>query len=77
MDNNALTLIWQDDGIGIPPEEKEKIFARGYGKNTGFGLYLIKEILKITSITICENGEMGKGARFEIQVPAGRFRFNE
>jgi signal transduction histidine kinase len=60
-------LVYEDDGQGIPEEEKEKIFLRGYGKNTGLGLFLIKEILAITGITIVENGIYGMGARFEMK----------
>jgi K+-sensing histidine kinase KdpD len=40
-------------------------------KHTGFGLYLMREILDITGITITETGEPGKGARFEMVVPKG------
>ena len=67
-------IICKDDGEGIPAEEKEKIFDRGYGKNTGMGLFLAREILSITGITIRENGEPGRGARFEIAVPKGAYR---
>jgi len=38
------------------------------------GLFLSREILAITGISISENGEPGKGARFEIRVPPGKFR---
>jgi signal transduction histidine kinase len=44
-------------------------------KNTGLGLFLSREILAITGITITENGTPGKGARFEITVPEGMYRF--
>jgi signal transduction histidine kinase len=71
---DALDLIWEDDGEGIPDDEKEKIFTRGYGKNTGFGLFIIREILGITGITIVEDGRYGKGARFILRIPAGSFR---
>jgi len=37
-------------------------------------LFVIHEILAITGITIRETGEPGKGARFEILVPAGAYR---
>jgi signal transduction histidine kinase len=67
-------IICEDDGIGIPAEQKQKIFERGYGKNTGLGLFLAREILSITGITIIENGIPGKGARFEIMVPKGEYR---
>jgi len=71
---DGLSIVCEDDGTGIPPGEKEKIFGRGYGKNTGMGLFLSREILAITGISISENGEPGKGARFEIRVPPGKFR---
>ena len=71
---NAVVIIWEDDGTGIPAGQKERIFERGVGKNTGLGLFLIREILAITGITIRETGEPGKGARFEILVPAGAYR---
>jgi PAS domain S-box-containing protein len=74
IEEDCLFIVCEDNGPGIPPAEKEKIFARGYGKNTGLGLFLIREILSMTGITICETGEPGQGARFEISVPAGGFR---
>ena len=67
-------LVCEDDGVGVPVEEKEKIFERGFGKNTGLGLALVREILSITGITITETGEPGKGARFEMIVPKGMYR---
>jgi PAS domain S-box-containing protein len=68
-------IVCEDDGEGIPAKEKEKIFDRGFGKNTGLGLFFAREILSITGITIRETGEPGKGARFEIVVPKGAYRF--
>jgi len=67
-------IVCEDDGEGIVAAEKEKIFERGFGKNTGLGLALSMEILSITGITIHETGEPGKGARFEIRVPKGAWR---
>ena len=69
---NGLDLFFEDNGIGIPLDEKEKIFERGYGKNIGYGLFMVREILAITELTIRETGEPGKGARYEIHVP-GRY----
>jgi len=71
---DTLTISCEDNGGGIDKETKKHLFKRGYGKNTGFGLFLIREILSITGITIDENGEPGKGARFEITVPNGGYR---
>ncbi len=67
-------IVCEDDGDGIPVELKEKIFERGFGKNTGLGLFLSREILSITGITIRETGEPDKGAWFEMVVPNGSFR---
>jgi signal transduction histidine kinase len=69
-----LAMIYEDDGIGIPAEEKDRIFELGIVSKGGSGLFLAKEILAITGITIRENGEPGKGARFEMLVPKAGFR---
>jgi PAS domain S-box-containing protein len=70
----GLSLIIEDNGVGISSEEKEQIFERGIGKNTGLGLFMTREILGITGITITENGEPGKGAMFVLSVPRGAYR---
>lgn len=69
----GLAIIWQDDGTGVPVDKKEVIFEKGYGDNTGFGLFLAREILATTGLTIAEEGEPGKGARFVIRAPSGWF----
>jgi signal transduction histidine kinase len=71
---DGAIIFCEDDGNGIAAEEKQKIFDRGFGRNTGLGLFLSREILAITGITIRETGEPGKGARFEIAVPKGSWR---
>jgi PAS domain S-box-containing protein len=70
----SLVIRCEDDGVGIRPEEKEQIFERGYGNHTGLGLFLCREILHITGITITETGTFGTGARFDIVVPPGKWR---
>jgi PAS domain S-box-containing protein len=74
-DDGGARIIWEDNGIGIPVEDKPRIFDRGFGSHTGLGLFLAKEVLAITGITIQETGIPGKGARFEILVPRGAARF--
>ncbi|HWQ65696.1 MAG TPA: PAS domain S-box protein [Methanospirillum sp.] len=71
---DTLIVICEDDGVGVSSEEKEYIFDHGYGKHTGIGLFLAREILSITGLSIQECGEPGIGARFEILVPAGKYR---
>jgi len=74
QNGSELVILYEDNGGGIPSDEKEKVFERGFGKNTGLGLFLIREILSITDISIMETGELGIGVRFEMRVPAGKFR---
>lgn len=71
----GLVLSWEDNGAGVPADVKDRIFERGFGKNTGLGLFLIREILSISGITIRENGTPGEGARFEMTVPKDAYRF--
>jgi PAS domain S-box-containing protein len=74
-ENDAGAVItYEDNGTGIPIEDKEHIFGKGFGKHTGLGLFLTREILAITSITIRENGEPEKGVRFEILIPRDMYR---
>ena len=75
VDNENLIIVWEDNGIGIPADLKEKIFELGFGKNTGFGLFLVREILSLTGITIHETGTYGTGARFELTFPKGMFQY--
>ncbi len=75
LSGESLILIVEDNGTGIPFDKKTKIFEFGCGMGTGFGLFLIREILGNTGITVTETGEPGKGAKFEILIPKGKFRF--
>jgi signal transduction histidine kinase len=71
---DGAMMIYTDDGVGVAAEDKERIFQRGFGKHTGLGMFLSREILGITGITIKETGEAGKGVRFEITVPKEDYR---
>jgi PAS domain S-box-containing protein len=75
ISDKGLLLVFKDDGVGVEAGQKQEIFKRGVGKNTGMGLFLTAEILAITGITIEEDGVFGKGARFEIRIPNGTWRF--
>jgi len=75
IDHESGILSLEDDGNGVPGDRKKAIFMKGYGKKTRLGLYVSREILAMTGITIEETGEEGKGARFEIRIPEGGYRF--
>jgi PAS domain S-box-containing protein len=72
--DRCLRIVCEDDGAGVPESEKQNIFERKYFKHTGFGLFLAKEVLAITGLSIRETGVPGEGARFELLVPAGMYR---
>lgn len=80
--NESGVLIYEDDGIGVPEDKKETIFERGFttskgpAKSTGLGLFLVREILAITGITIKETGIPGRGSRFELTIPPGKWKNN-
>lgn len=73
-DDDSLHLIVQDDGPGISPKDRERLFEPGQGRGHGLGLFLSREILSITDLDIRESGGKAGGARFEITVPSGQFR---
>lgn len=74
----GATIVFEDDGIGIPYERKERIFECGDTVRAGVrGLFFVREILDITNITIRETGTPGTGARFEIALPKGVYRMSE
>ncbi|HDQ08338.1 MAG TPA: PAS domain S-box protein [Methanoculleus sp.] len=75
--DGAGVLMVRDNGRGVAQAEKTRIFERGYGENTGYGLFLSREILSLTGITIDECGIPGEGACFEMEIPPGRFRYPE
>ncbi len=75
--NGDLILVYQDNGTGIQTAEKEMIFEHGFGKHTGIGLFLAREILSITGLSIHECGIYGQGVRFEIGVPSGKWRYGD
>lgn len=73
-EGTALVVTCGDDGKGIPPGEKEQVFAYSAGGTAGQGLFLAREILAVSGCTIHETGVYGSGARFEIMVPEGAWR---
>jgi PAS domain S-box-containing protein len=74
MQDRNLVVVCEDNGPGVPARYKEDIFTRQHYEHTGLGLFLSREILGITGLSIRETGVPGKGARFEITVPAGSYQ---
>ena len=70
----GLDLIIEDDGIGIAADRKQRIFDYDDEGHAGIGLFICREILGVTGITITETGTEGNGARFVIRVPPECYR---
>jgi signal transduction histidine kinase len=66
-----LELIYEDDGVGIPFEDKQQLFKQGFstGGSTGFGLFLVKKMIEVYGWTVNEEGKPGEGAKFIITIP--------
>jgi len=74
--NGGAEIVYEDNGIGISPEDRPRLFQKGFGKNTGLGLFLSQEILAITGLAMRETGEPGRGVRFVIAVSEGAYRLS-
>ena len=73
-DDGHGILIFEDNGVGIPDEDKEKLFSKNFG--TTPDLFLAHEIFSLTDMTIKECGQFGKGIRFLITIPPGYWERN-
>lgn len=76
QNKDNLTLIYEDNGVGIPESMKQKLFTKGFGKGSGLGLYLIKKTLEVYGWQITETGQEGKNAKFEITIPQNNYRLS-
>ena len=68
----------EDNGIGIPPDEADRIFDRFYQVNgtttrrfggTGLGLAIVKQIVQAHGGQVGVHSEAGKGSRFFFTIP--------
>ncbi|MGA2682076.1 MAG: ATP-binding protein [Candidatus Bathyarchaeia archaeon] len=67
----SLKLIYEDNGVGVPYENKSHLFKGRFQhkRQHRFGLFFIKKMIDVYDWTIEENGESGKGAKFDITIP--------
>lgn len=73
---DTLTLCIQDEGIGIPAEDQERLFqpfhrAKNVGvvSGTGLGLSIAKRAVDAHHGTIHAESQLGKGTTFTIMIP--------
>jgi signal transduction histidine kinase len=74
LGKDGLDLVFRDDGPGVPSDKKEAIFEYDASGESGIGLFICRQILAVTGMTIREIGEEGKGACFVIHVPPEGYR---
>jgi len=78
-DAGAATVVVEDDGPGIPPEDRERVFERFYRRlgtaeeGSGLGLAIVAEIARRHGAQISVGaGANGCGATFSIRFPEER-----
>jgi PAS domain S-box-containing protein len=64
-EGDTTKIVYEDNGIGVDEETRRNLFVKGYGKGTGYGLYLIKRACEFYGWQIQETGQVGKGVCFE------------
>jgi len=69
----GCAIIIEDNGKGIPDTQKDLLFSQR-NETYGCGLYLAREILTLTGVSVRETGISGKGTRFEILIPPKGYR---
>ncbi|RJX28331.1 MAG: PAS domain S-box protein [Desulfurivibrio sp.] len=72
--DSKVEISFTDNGIGIPPENQQKIFELFYttkppGKGTGLGLPICQNIIKKIGGEISFHSEVGVGTSFTISIP--------
>jgi signal transduction histidine kinase len=81
--NGRVNLEVRDHGIGIPPNEQEKIFEKFYRcgdplvhnvKGSGLGLSLVRHIAQAHGGDVLVESNVDKGSKFTIALPLDRIR---
>jgi signal transduction histidine kinase len=73
MRNGSLELSVQDEGVGIPPESREKIFNLYYTtkeNGNGIGLATVFKVVQLHNGEVHVDSEVGKGSTFTLRFPA-------
>jgi two-component system, OmpR family, sensor kinase len=78
VEDAAVSVLIEDQGIGIPVAERQRVFepyyrcsnATGIGGH-GLGLYIVKKLIDLHQGTVAvDGGESGAGSRFVVRLPA-------
>lgn len=77
QDDTALLSV-RDDGIGIAPEHREKVWqrfyqvdsSRGGQSGAGLGLSMVRQIAQLHGGTVTLESQPGVGSTFTLRLPA-------
>jgi signal transduction histidine kinase len=78
LDGTDLVLSVHDAGVGIPPEEQERIFERFHqadsvntrnAEGAGLGLYITRQLVEALGGTIDVRSLLGAGSTFSVRLP--------
>jgi NtrC-family two-component system sensor histidine kinase KinB len=71
---DAVRLSVRDNGPGIPPEQRQRIFERfAQGEEpgaAGLGLAIVRDVVQAHGGRIYLESQLGRGSRFTIEIPA-------
>jgi two-component system phosphate regulon sensor histidine kinase PhoR len=81
QENGSVTVQFIDNGPGIPPEERERVFERFYQVDkdfvgqipgAGLGLTMVRETVQAHGGKVWVESATGKGATFFVKLPAAK-----
>lgn len=80
-EENRVLLLFEDNGVGIRPEELSRIFEKGFtGSNgrdnqrsTGMGLYLCRKLCTRLGIGLSAQSEYGAGTKLCLEFPVSSY----
>ena len=79
--NGAVELQVRDTGVGIPDDQREKVFERFHRvertsarthEGTGIGLALVQELVKLHGGSVGVKSAVGVGSTFTVTIPRGK-----
>jgi PAS domain S-box-containing protein len=79
--NGSCLIEVADEGLGVPPDERERIFEKFYRLDpqqtqgvggSGLGLYICRELVERMDGTLTVDSEPGRGSRFSLVLPSTR-----
>lgn len=73
-DGETVSIVVQDDGMGLSPEETARVFEMNYqgsngGRGEGHGLFLVKRAVEAHGGTVSAQSSPGRGMRVALKLP--------